>query len=163
MGNTWLIYYNCNLDNLGLIKLGLCLKTCHIIRYKTSDQGTLGLFVGHNFNLFTIELPWRDNKQNISCVPPGAYVCKIRQSPKFGKVFMLQDVVGRSYILTHSGNVAGDVAKGYKTHSAGCILVGKLVGKISGQDAVLSSRPAIREFMQSVGKENFKMIIHRGM
>ena len=47
-----------------------------------ADQ-TVGIFKvypsivaeGDNLNLFTLELPWKDNQRNISCIPAGYYFC----------------------------------------------------------------------------------------
>jgi hypothetical protein len=55
-------------------------------------------------------------------------------------------VPGRSYILLHEGNFSGDKEIGLRTHSAGCVLLGRKRGRLYGQNAVLSSRTARREF-----------------
>jgi hypothetical protein len=68
------------------------------------------------FQFVTLELPWLDNKHNISCISPGRYdVIKI-MSPTKGKCFMLLIVPGRNGILIHKGNSTKD--------TQGCILVG---------------------------------------
>ncbi len=130
-----------------------------ISRYESSDQGTFGILVSPGFHCHTVELPWRDNASNISCVPAGEYICKLRRSPRFGLTFCLQDVKGRSFVLLHSGNLAGDRAKNWKTHSAGCLLLGKYRGRLSGQKAVMVSRPTLRQFMQIMGKDDFYLTI----
>jgi len=71
-------------------------------------------------------------------------------SKKFGRVVRLSDVPGRSDILIHSGNLAGDVIKGFNTHSAGCILLGEGRGYLGEQKAVLSSRTAVRKAMDLI-------------
>lgn len=131
------------------------IKEASLYRYEGSDQGTFSLMVSVGFRCHVVELPWRENRRNISCVPVGRYLCKIRRSPRFGRVYELQDVEGRSYVLTHSGNVAGDRTKGWKTHSAGCLLLGRYRGKIGNQKAVMCSRPTLRKFMQTMGDDPF--------
>lgn len=137
------------------------MKTVFLTRTDRSDHGTFGVLACPelSFSCFTLELPWRDNQRSISCIPAGEYLVKTRQSPRFGLVFHVQDVEGRSFILFHSGNYAGDVHKGWKTHSEGCLLFGKARGWIGNQRAVLNSRLAQREFQRVMNNEPFKLII----
>jgi len=130
-----------------------------IFRLKRSDQGTEGLLVTGNFNCRTLELPWRDNQRQISCIPPGVYDVDIRLSNKYGRVYWVRKVPNRTYILIHSGNYAGDKSKGFKTHVMGCILLGKESGTLSGQVAVLNSRITVRNFMRHMGYESFRLRI----
>jgi hypothetical protein len=74
-------------------------------------------------------------------------------------VYHVKDVPDRTYILKHPGNFAGDVAKGYKTNSNGCLLLGAKVGYINGQRAVLSSRPTLRKFMEAMNSEPYELKI----
>lgn len=39
--------------------------------------------------LYTLELPFKDNKNNISCIPEGKYILKKHISPKFKECFKL--------------------------------------------------------------------------
>jgi hypothetical protein len=133
-----------------------------LIRTSVSDQGTSGMLVMGGFNCYTLELPWRDNKRSISCVPQGQYTVIQRASPKYGKIYWVTEVPSRSYILIHSGNYAGDVNKGYKTHVKGCILLGQKMGTLSGQKAVLNSRLTVRKFMNLTGMKPFKLTIIGG-
>jgi len=121
-----------------------------------SDEGTFGLLtcppVG--FAAFVCELPWRNNQTSISCIPPGEYVALPHLSHTFGRVYWLQDVPGRSFIYIHPGNVGGDEAKGYRSHTEGCILPGRRRGALWGQEAVLMSRPTVTEFLDTMqGRE----------
>lgn len=132
-----------------------------LLRFAESPQGTLGIITDGIWTTRTIELPWKDNEPNISCIPQGEYVCKLRYSKKFGWTYHVKDVPGRSWILLHSGNVAGDKSIGLKTHSYGCILTGKYFGKLWNQDAVLLSRVTLRQFMDYHKKESFKLVIQK--
>ena len=134
--------------------------TVTFTRVTDSDEGTFGkLETDNGFSCFTLELPWRDNKKRISCIPEGEYAVEVRRSPRFGLVYHVKDVYGRSYILIHSGNFAGDVSKGYKSHVEGCILLGKKVGILDGQKAVLVSKPAVTSFMRHLNNKPFKLVI----
>lgn len=135
------------------------MKTVYLFRINSSNQGTQGIWVTDGFQARTIELPWRDNQQNISCIPANVYICHYRRSRKFGDVYMLTDVQSRTWILTHSGNLAGDVLKGYKTHSHGCVLMGAYHGVLCGQKAVLLSKPTLAKFIKFMNKESFKLVV----
>lgn len=132
----------------------------NLFRFMRSDQGTLGKLYYGGFSCFTLELPWRDNKRNVSCIPSGEYDVRTRLSPRFGNVYWVTEVDNRSFILMHSGNWAGDVNKGFKSHVNGCILLGKQRGLLSGQIAVLNSRITIRRFMNILGGQPFSLKIY---
>lgn len=129
----------------------------NLCRLRRGDQGTRGMLFYGDFNCHTIELPWRENKSNISCIPPGEYKCKIRISPRYGKIYWVTKVKDRTYILIHAGNWAGDKSKGYRSNVAGCILLGTRKGLLAGQWAVLNSRVAVRRFMDKLGVEPFTL------
>ena len=128
-----------------------------LFRLKRSDQGTEGLLVTGDFNCRTLDLPWRYNKKQISCIPAGEYDVEIRLSNKYGRIYWVRHVPNRTYILIHSGNYAGDKSKGLKSHVMGCILLGKKSGFLGGQTAVLNSRVAVRQFMEHMEYEPFKL------
>lgn len=135
-------------------------RTVNIFRMKRSDQGTFGVLTYQEFKCFTLELPWRDNQSNISCIPADSYPTVIRVSPRFGQVYWVKEVPNRSFILIHSGNWAGDIAKGYKSHVNGCILLGKRMGLLANQLAVLNSRITVKEFMRRLEFQPFTLNIH---
>lgn len=66
--------------------------------------------------IFTLELPWLDNRRNRSCIPTGTYTIAPYQSDKFQRAFEVKDVPNRSSILIHPGNRLSEIR--------GCILVG---------------------------------------
>lgn len=86
---------------------------------------------------FTIELPWRENRKNKSCIPAGTYQLKLRYSPKFKWHLHVQHVPGRTLILFHPANHA-------ILELQGCIApVSTLTGPGRGE----RSREAFRELM----------------
>lgn len=139
------------------------MENVKLIRMQRSDHGTFGIVIFHGQHLFTGELPWRDNKPNYSCIPAGVYVVQVRHSPKYGKVYHVTGVDGRSYILFHQGNYCGDRLLGFKTNVQGCILLGRKRGRLGGQRAVLSSRPARRRFETEMGMKPFKLEVIDGL
>ena len=119
------------------------------------------LTFGRN-TVYTIELPWRDNARQRSCIPVGVYQCAIVNSPKFGRVYGVANVPGRSNVLIHSANLAGDVELGYKSQLHGCVALGMRLGKIGNQRAALVSRPALRLLHDWAGGKPFTLEIHNG-
>lgn len=130
-----------------------------LIRTETSDQGTFGLLVYGDRFLCTGELPWRNNERGKSCIPTGVYNVQMRVSPKFGRCYEVRGVEGRTHILLHNGNWAGDSSMGFKTHVDGCILLGLSRGKLDSQHAVFSSRRARHKFEAEMGGESFELEI----
>lgn len=73
-------------------------------------NGTLTLN-GH-FVCFTLELPWKENEKNISCIPEGKYELKARYSPEFQNHLEVLDVFGRKSILIHPAKNAIEELRG---------------------------------------------------
>lgn len=138
------------------------MKTATLQREPSSDQGTYGVLRFGEQQVYTIELPWRGNLPKVSCIPPGSYRCEIAISPHFGRVYEIKDVPGRSHVLIHSANLAGDSSLGWTTELQGCIAVGERRGRMlnaagQSQRAVLVSRPALRRFMLGMAGEPFTL------
>lgn len=82
----------------------------HRTYFKEGTNGTL--FINESFFGFSIELPWLENKRNVSCVPEGIYVLKSRYSQKFKHHLILENVKNRTLILIHPANDALKELKG---------------------------------------------------
>ena len=116
-------------------------------RVSTNWHSTFGVLIdGTEPFALTLERPWRENEENVSCIPANLYMCKRIQSPRFGETFEVMDVPGRSNILFHKGNVVED--------TAGCILVGERFEKHMNQPAVLSSADGFKELMYRMKETN---------
>ncbi len=89
------------------------------------------------FICYTGELPWRNNQQQVSCIPPGEYTVGPWNSKRFPNTYHIKNVTNREAVLIHTGNLCGDKSKGYLSHVRGCICVGERMGKIREQRAVL--------------------------
>lgn len=121
-------------------------------RGPSTDQGTFGVLSFGTRVVRSLELPWRDNRRQRSCIPPGEYRCALVQSPRFGRVYGVADVPGRSHVLIHAANLAGDVDLGWQTQLHGCIAPCERVGAMRIPDgrmqaAGLVSRPALSALM----------------
>ena len=131
-------------------------------RYETGDEGTFGILSGPEcgFRCNMIELPWRENRVNYSCIPVGIYKVESYISRRFGRCFKVMDVQGRTDILIHSANLAGDREKGYSSQLRGCLAPGRIRCMLTGktgkkQKAVGVSRPALGDLMQAWGHRPF--------
>lgn len=132
-----------------------------LVRLVGDAEGTLGtLHHGNRIVCLMGELPWRDNRSNISCIPPGRYrVTYLARSGsgRYRDVYHVRDVRGRSGILIHAGNYSGDRAQGLRTDSHGCLLPGLRPGRLSGQRAVLASRGALAALHAVTGRKGFEL------
>lgn len=66
----------------------------------------------YNIVCYTIELPWLDNKSQVSCIPEGRYELKKRYSQHHGWHLQLVKVKNRDLILIHAANAAIKELKG---------------------------------------------------
>lgn len=131
-----------------------------LFRTATGNYGTFGHVWVDGEKLFkSLEPPWKNNLPNLSCIPPGKYTAVWHRSPRYGHVYLLIGTEGRSFILNHAGNFGGDVTKGLKTHTKGCILFGMRFAHFGGQKAISSSRTAIRRFHSITGGEDLNINI----
>ena len=131
-----------------------------LLRGPSTDQGTPGVLLRPDGSriFYSLELPWRENRRRVSCVPAGTYPVRYVVTEKRpAGVYLLRLVLGRDSILIHSGNVAGDTEKGYESDVLGCILGGQLRGWRRGQMAVLLSKPAIRAFADELQRQPFTL------
>lgn len=118
----------------------------HIQRIACEENQTLGILdiPEAGFNCKTLELPWLNNQQYISCIPTGTYQGRKHNSPKFGETIHILNVPDRSEILIHKGN--------YNKDTLGCILLGRKHSDIDGDGVrdVTSSAATMREFLSLI-------------
>ena len=115
-----------------------------LTRLTTNSKQTTGSIIVHdnfkNHARFTsLELPWLNNQNNISCIPPGTYKAKKVLSPTFGWCIQILNVPNRTGILLHFGN--------YYTNTKGCILIGESFAHINkdSQIDITASRKAMKK------------------
>lgn len=92
------------------------------------EKQTLGvLYLKKNgkvvFFCHTLELPWRNNQVDISCIPTGVYKCRKFYSKDLGHCIEVMDVPHRTLIRIHAGNKYTDIK--------GCIVVGLTAGDVN--------------------------------
>lgn len=149
----------------------LALPQLQLLRRITGDDGTFGdLPLPTGKLIHTAELPWRDlNRDGIgdpkrSCVTPGIYRCEGKEHPHHGWCYELQGVQGRSAILLHPANFAGDITRGFESELLGCIAPGLSIGMLTNyfnapQRAVLGSRQALALLESAMGRKPFELHI----
>ena len=104
-------------------------------------SGTNGTLASEGqFICNTIELPWKENKKMVSCIPEGKYLLCKRYAPKFGWHLEVVGVSNRTFILFHPANNA-------LLELNGCIAP---VTQISGPGLGLWSRQAFSRLKKLV-------------
>lgn len=134
-----------------------------LTRLDFSDQGSFGRIVAGSLSLYSGELPWVDNRPNVSCLPP--MVCRVvwTWSPRFRRfMYLLLGTEPRAGIRKHAANLMGAIDQGYRAQLNGCIALGERLGWIDGQKALLLSAPALRRFESHMGHAPFTLEIRNG-
>jgi len=127
-------------------------------RLRDDGQETLGTLIVYDeldkvFECKTLELPWKNNETNVSCIPKGIYHVSHRESEKYGDHLIVEDVKGRTYILIHVAN--------YVSQIEGCIGVGKKYADIDGDGLldITSSRATLKKLISIVPIEGMSLEI----
>jgi hypothetical protein len=103
------------------------------------DVCTIGQAKFKGLEFYTLELPWRENKKNISRIRPGVYKAIKYNSPRFKReVLLLENKNGRINVEMHAGNFVED--------TNGCILPGMTLAE--DQQSVWRSNEALNEILK---------------
>lgn len=109
-----------------------------LARFAYLPNCTLGVLTipSTDLELYTIELPWLDNRRGKSCIPEGTYpvTCTVRYSNQ-RLALLLHDVPDRTEIMIHVANRPSELR--------GCIAPGLRLGGLRGEFAVLQSAQAM--------------------
>ena len=108
------------------------------------EYGTFGRIHLPEYEFFTVERPWYDNKVNISCIPPGTYPLVLSHFYRGGyDTFEIVEVKGRSLIKMHIAN--------FMTELLGCIGIGLGIGSLEGKWCITDSKAGHEIFMSLMG------------
>ena len=134
------------------------MMTLTLFRHTSTDSHTLGQLYDARGHLVcsTLELPWRDNRRNISCIPAGTYRVNYlprSASGRYRDVYHVAKVRGRSGVLFHAGNTIA--------HTRGCILPASVLARHRHSNSImgLRSRVALRRLHTATGRQNFNLKI----
>lgn len=126
------------------------MNTAYLIR-RYFPTHTLGALVAIDprgnllHSCITLELPWRDNAPQISCIPEGIYPVAARESEKFGLHYHVQQVPEREWILFHPGT--------YTHQLRGCIIPGAKYRDLDadGVPDILHTRRTLDNMLAAIG------------
>jgi len=132
------------------------MRIVKLIRQKKKENvaGQPGkLYVDGKMFCYTLELDWRQNQTDISCIPTGIYECKkgIHHGAKVYEVPELQNVPERKDVEIHIGNFLTDIK--------GCILLGKELKIYKNKYWVKTSTVIFNKFMDKINEEDFLLEI----
>lgn len=137
-----------------------------IRRDDQNAERTYGVLYGpESFTCQTLELPWLDDRPDISCAKAMVYSLDLTYSPHFGfALFELTGDTARSGERVHSANIPAQLL--------GCVaLGGSRESRISGvpnvhtggfyppADGVTNSRAALDSFMTAAGIPSYRELI----
>lgn len=109
-------------------------------RIACNPYGTFGVYIHRNIPFaVTLEPIWKNNEENISCIPAMEYTCRRIDSPRFGNTFEVMNVPGRTHIVHHKGNWDDD--------TIGCICLGEQFEPLNGEPGIWRSGKGFSEFM----------------
>jgi hypothetical protein len=123
------------------------MKIIKIVRTWGDKNQTLGSCTVHDesnkilFSAVSLERGWRDNQNNISCVPLGRYILVLEWSNRFKTdLWEIKNVPNRSECKFHSAN--------YWFQLNGCIALGQSLKDINkdGYNDVTSSVNTMKAF-----------------
>jgi hypothetical protein len=118
------------------LSLPLAEKIITLQRIANNQDATFGVLKDGDIPFaVTLEPPWLDNAQFISCIPAATYTCKSVNSTRFGYTFEIADVPDRTHILFHKGNTT--------RNTKGCVMVGEKFEGLGIQESV----EGYKEFM----------------
>lgn len=110
--------------------------------------------------IYTLELPWKGNRANVSCIPRGLYRCQWDDggTGRFNDNWQILGIPDRQAIEIHRGN--------FLRHTKGCILPGLSYSKDhlspnSGNEefAVWQSKDAMKVLRGRLGGKDFDLIV----
>ena len=122
-----------------------------------SKSGTFGVItVNGKIICYSLELPWGENIENVSCIPEGEYQCVRRDkwfnSKRYGYTYEIESVPGRTDILIHPANWISQIK--------GCIATGTSIGTLSSKRAAKSSGRAFKRLKEAIGnRKGFRIRI----
>lgn len=127
-----------------------------LTRTNSDSVQTIGMLEAYNndakFTCRTLELAWKNNFVNISCIPVGRYTVDWTWSPKFQRfTYEVKKVPNRDGIRFHSANYFYDLN--------GCIGLGERLTDINRDDHldIVNSRVTVKAFEDFMQRKSFTL------
>lgn len=101
----------------------------------------------------TLELPWKGNRKQESCIPAGLYKINPEKHATKGLVLRLESVPGRSGVLMHKGC--------FPRNTLGCVLVGTEFADLDGDKVwdAADSRKAMKALFDLITEPALLQIV----
>lgn len=119
-------------------------------RFGEIHQATIGvLLINKEFFSYTLERPWLNDKNDISCIPTGIYTVKLTESARFKRVLpqILMPVGSkRTGIRMHSAS--------YVSELEGCVSCGYEYYLTPSKVVLTRSRDAIKDLISRMSEES---------
>ena len=125
-----------------------------IVDRKYYDDCTTGRVSFGGFHCHSLELPWKNNQGDVSCIAPGIYKCQKIISPTHGECFSVLHVPFRTLIRGHKGN--------FTSSTLGCVLFGDSV-KDFNNDGVLDVTNSKKTFEKLMSLLPCEFILEIGL
>ena len=136
-----------------------------LIRFFGNDKQMLGLWTITDgsqllFNAKTLELGWKNNEPQVSCIPAGTYPCKWTRSNRLSELkgedfftYEILNVPNRAGIRIHSAN--------YYHQLRGCISMGSMLKDLNADMEldVVHSGDTVKQFDSVMGGKDFELEI----
>lgn len=136
----------------------MTLKEVYLFRiFQDLNQslGSLSVYGDNEVNVFkTLELGWHENKNSVSCIPSGRYLCKWTLSPHLKKfTYEIMNVPSRAGIRIHSAN--------YFYQLLGCVALGDAHKDINLDNHldVIHSGNSVDKFNAMMDKQDFMLTV----
>jgi len=127
-----------------------------LYRYKKFPDWILGMMTFKEFIWYIGELLWKDNKQNISCIPPGIYALKYQEHiSEDGSKYPAWEIVGvpgRENIEIHICNYPYQESKG-------CQCIGMGFTELGVTDSTKAYGQFMQETVAAFAYDNFEIEI----
>lgn len=121
---------------------------------------TVSEIEGNIFSCDSLELGWKNNQHDISCIPKRKYICKWTRSNRLSLklnrdvfTYEVMNVPDRTGIRIHSASFFSDLL--------GCISLGETTTDINGDHEVdlMNSRLTVERFNTLMNREDFELTI----
>ena len=142
----------------------LPLPIVYLLRFNPTATAMYGRLEDHEHTQIavTVERPWQNNQEDVSCIVAGSYRVAMRDSVKHhGQVYGVQNVPDRSDIEIHPANLASQLL--------GCIALGDSFGHVTLPDGppwlgqqgygVLNSDVTVKAFVTRMNAAPFLLVI----